>query len=81
MKQKRPLMISLLLLAVALAYAWGQYPRQQRLAPAAGISPGRVSPSASTSTSEGGVRLYLLTREGEQFSGFRRDLFSPLYAE
>lgn len=82
MSQKRLLRILLVVLGIALAYAWWQTPRQEQLPPSAmaGKSSGRAASGKAAAQAETGVRLDLLVRDPAPYPGFQRDLFSPLYA-
>lgn len=67
------------LLLLALGYAYWATPRQQKVAaktPAKAAEKRGSEAKAATSTPQGTLRLDLLQREDEKFSGSKRDLFS-----
>ncbi|MHB1397590.1 MAG: hypothetical protein ACYDAI_11395 [Trichloromonadaceae bacterium] len=67
------------LLLLALGYAYWATPRQQKVAaktPTKAAEKRGSDAKAATSTPQGTLRLDLLQREDEEFSGSKRDLFS-----
>ena len=87
-RQKMTLAILLLLLCLALIYSYVRQPRQKRAANLK-YTPGTVA-SGTVSTSKSGVavrlnnkklHLELLDKEFSRFSGFRRNIFKPIFHE
>jgi hypothetical protein len=87
-RQKMTLAILLLLLCLALIYSYVRQPRQKRAANLK-YTPGTVA-SGTVSTSKSGVavrlddkklHLELLDKELSRFSGFRRNIFKPIFHE
>jgi hypothetical protein len=87
-RQKMTLAILLLLLCLALIYSYVRQPRQQRAANLK-YTPGTVA-SSTVSSSKPGVavrpddkklHLELLDKEFSRFSGFRRNIFNPIFHE
>ena len=86
---RKKLALCLLLLALAASIVYGvlQSPKEQRVttlkyrpgvaAPAAG----RGAPPSRSGAGDSGVHLALLDRELPRFSGFRRNIFSPIFRE
>jgi hypothetical protein len=87
-RQKLILFVLLLAFAGSLAYSYLRFPRQREVAQLAN-KPGVAAPVArkagatqpKVAVDEGRVHLELLGRELPRFSGFRRNIFSPIFRE
>lgn len=83
-RQKLILAILLLILALALLYSFWRTPRQQRVAKLK-YTPGVVAETVRTvkpvPLDEERVHLELLDRKTRRFSGFRRNIFRPIFQE
>ncbi|MDO3376950.1 hypothetical protein [Geoalkalibacter halelectricus] len=85
-RQKKILAICLAGLVLAGVYAWWQTPRPQRLGeevvqPRSPAAPRRAPAAAPPAVAdEARVRLDLLEKTEQDFPGYQRDLFGPLFA-
>ena len=86
-RQKMILAILLVLLVLAIIYSFARQPRPKR-AKSLKYTPGAVAVSKPTSNAAGAVRtddkklhLELLDKEFPHFSGFRRNIFKPIFHE
>lgn len=86
-RQKTILAILLVLLVLAIIYSVARQPRPKR-AKSLKYTPGAVAVSKPTSDATGAVRaddkklhLELLDKEFPHFSGFRRNIFKPIFHE
>jgi hypothetical protein len=85
-RQKLLLSVLLALFAVALAYSFWRMPRQEtvttlKFAPGAKAKGKTGKGSEPVRLDDKKVRLDLLSRTTGQFSGFRRNIFQPLFQE
>ena len=83
-RQKLVLSVLLALFAVSLVFSFLRTPRQKTVSTLK-YAPGAVTPKTATSGQKGfydkKVRLDLLDRSTGQFSGFRKNIFQPLFQE
>ncbi|SDL95644.1 hypothetical protein SAMN05660860_01532 [Geoalkalibacter ferrihydriticus] len=85
-RPKKILAVCLVLLVLAAGYAWWQTPRQQQLGETAttvrtpAVSRRAATPAPPPVTDDARLRLELLETAAEEFPGFQRDLFGPLFA-
>jgi hypothetical protein len=83
-RQKLLLSILLVLLALSIAYSYWKMPRQKtvaRLTFAPGSTAKRERSPSQPLPPDMRVRLDLLDREPESFSGFKRNIFGPIGQE
>ena len=87
-RKKLVLCLLLLVLAGSIAYSILKSPKEQRVAtlkyrPGATAASARKgsAPPPQGALAGGGVHLALLDREFPRFSGFRRNIFSPIFRE
>ncbi|QXE91119.1 type II secretion system protein PulP [Geomonas subterranea] len=88
-RQKLALFLLLVVLAGAVVYAFVRTPRQQQVAtlknqPGAKATVLRKQPGAAPTAAAangGALHLDLLRREQPGFSGFRRNIFSPIFKD
>ena len=78
-RQKTLLLVLLVILALAVAYALLSGPKQQRVVRSPGLSED-VQQQAATPAERPRVYLSQLEPQAGEFPGARRDLFAPLYA-
>lgn len=80
--KRKPLLLIILLLVLALAvgYAFWATPRQQRVNPASRQAPGDTTPTAKglQAPREDGVRLDLLEEKTDRFPGYSRNIFGSI---
>ncbi len=83
-RQKLTLAILLLILALALLYSFWQTPQLQRVAKLK-YTPGAVAETVRSvkpaPLDEKKVHLELLDQKSRRFSGFRRNIFRPIFQE
>jgi len=80
MNRKKLLLCALLLvLLLALFYAFWASPRQERIARSGSSSPRTTASPATSKGDDRVVRLDLLEQSGGEFKGIQRDLFGTLY--
>lgn len=85
-RQKVILAILLLLLALAIIYSFARQPRPKRVAslkyaPGAAALSSKSTSKAPVAQTENKLHLELLDKELSRFSGFRRNLFKPIFHE
>lgn len=87
-RQKLVLFLLLLVLAVSVAYSFLRSPKEQRVAtlkyrPGAApqVAGGKVAAAPKGEADNTRVHLELLNRELPRFTGFRRNIFSPIFKE
>lgn len=91
-RQKLILCLLLIALVGAVIYAFVRSPRQQVASPAtrqgAASAPRRAAPAArpaagarTAAVAPSGVHIALLEQERPRFSGYRRNIFSPIFKE
>ena len=87
-RQKLLLCALLLILAGSIAYSFLRSPKQERVASltyapgaTAGARKGQAPPKSQPQAAEGEVNLALLDREPPRFSGYKRNIFSPIFRD
>jgi len=83
-RQKLVLSVLLALFAVSLVYSFWRMPRQKTvstLTHTPGAAPGKTVTSGQKVFDDKKLRLDLLERSTGQFSGFKRNIFQPLFQE
>ncbi len=83
-RQKLLLSVLVLILALSIAYSYWKMPRQKSV-PTLTYTPGTAAkprtPSPTPFSNETKLRLDMLHREAEKFSGFKKNIFGPLTQE